>query len=518
MKIGKGCGRPDMFELAFRLLYDCNVAKRSVIVVLNASSLKPVRFLFRLAVGTVSIPVPSHRRSLDVLLLQASILALLLVWSGWLYSIGDYVTLIAICTSMDVVILYWAAVRFGIFDARFLFLAVSSLYPLVPVVDIFITGYELYDIQYASLTLLFTMLSFSGFFAVSSLDFSISRKMPISDVLIDRISSAALVGLLLVAFVGYLLFFYRDVGFAMGSLTRAEITSAISAPFAALRLSFIVGLLLLVAKFRSTHLEGGRQVFSNAATGREAMRVSLYVLVGLVAVFGFMEVILLGERRLFLTFALASLCIAAPRRIPLPVVIATPLLLIAFLIQVLIRDAPVEDWASRLNEKNIRVVLNPVNTDFGAFGRIAEDILSGGPTGHFPSYSDAVLTLVPRVLYPDRPEPIGVWFVRRYHPKDWVIGGGLAFNLVVEAVLNLGWLGPVILGMLLGLLFSVFIHSSVRNRLNQGLLVFALVFAMRFDMATLLKTVFIVASAAAAWVLILIRLRGSRSQAQSQPT
>jgi hypothetical protein len=508
-----------VFELAFHLLYDCNCAKRFVIVVRNASSLKPIR-LFRLAVGTVRIPLPSHLRSLDVLLLQASILVFLSVWSGWHYSIGDYVTLIAICTSMDFVILYWAAVRFGIFDARFLFLAVSSLYPFVPVVDIFLRGYELYDIQYSSLTLLFTMLSFSGFFTVSSLDFSISRKMPVSDVLIDRISSVALMRSLFVAFVLYLLFLYRDVGFAVGSLTRAEITSAISAPFAVLRLGFIVGLLLLVAKFRSIHLGGRRQVFSNAATGREATHVSPYVLAAsvLVAVFGFMEVILLGERRLFLTFALASLGIAAPRRIPLPLVIATPLLLLAFLVQVLIRDAPVEDWASRLSEKNVRIVLNPVNTDFGAFGRIAEDILSGGPTGPFPSYSDAVLTLVPRVLYPDRPEPIGVWFVRRYHPKEWAIGGGLAFNLIVEAVLNLGWLGPVILGMLLGLLFSVFIDPSVRNRLNQGLLVFALVFAMRFDMATLLKTVVIVASAAAGWVLILMCLPLSRSEAPSQPT
>jgi hypothetical protein len=482
--------------------------------------LKPVRFLLRLAVGTVRIPLPSDLRSLDVLLLQASILLLLLVWSGWLYSIGDYVTLIAICTSMDFVILYWAAIRFGIFDARFLFLAVSSLYPFVPVVDIFLTEYELYDIQYSSLTLLFTMLFFSGFFAVSSLDFSISRKMSVSDILIDRISSVALMCSLFVAFIVYLVFLYRDVGFAVGSLTRAEITSAISPPFAVLRLGLIVGLLLLVAKFRGIHLAGSRQVFSHAATGREATRESRYVLAAsvLVAVFGFMEVILLGERRLFLAFALASLCIAAPRRIPLPVVLATPLLLIAFLVQVLIRGAPVEDWASRLTEHNIRVVLNPVNTDFGAFGRIAQDILSSGPTGPFPSYSDAVLTLVPRVLYPDRPEPIGVWFVRKYHPKEWVIGGGLAFNLVIEAVLNLGWSGPMILGMLLGLLFSVFIDSSVRNRLNQGLLVFALVFAMRFDMATLLKTVVIVASAASGWLLILILPPWSRRPASSQPT
>jgi len=486
-------------------------------VSLNAGK---IRSFAEQSVRTVSIPFQSHLRSFDVLLLQAGVLVLLLVWSGWLYSIGDYVTLIAVGISIDLVILYWAAVRFGIFDARFLFLAVSSLYPFVPVVDIFLLGYELYDIQYSGLSLFFTMLFFSGFFAISSLDFSISPKMSVADVFMDRISPAVLMRSLFVAFVVYLVFLYRDVGFPLGSLTRAEITSAISAPFAVLRLGLIVGLLLLVAKFRSVHSAGTAQVFSNATSDSKAMREPLYVLAGsiLVAAFGFMEVIVLGERRLFLTFALASLSIAAPRRIPLLIVVATPLLVIAFLVQVLIRDAPVEDWPSRLTGQNIQIVLDPVNTDFGAFGRIAVDILSGGPTGPFPSYSDAILTLVPRVLYPDRPEPIGVWFVRRYHPKEWVSGGGLAFNLVIEAVLNLGWSGPMILGMLLGLLFSVFIDSSVRNRLNQGLLVFALVFAMRFDMATLLKTAVIVGSATAGWLLILARRPRSPSEMLSQPT
>jgi hypothetical protein len=103
-----------------------------------------------------------------------------------------------------------------------------------------------------------------------------------------------------------------------------------------------------------------------------------------------------------------------------------------------------------------------------------------------------------------------------FYPNSWESGGGFGFNLVIEALLNLGWWGPLVLGSLLGLVFNFGVNAADRNRIVQGLLVFALVFAMRFDMVTLLKTLLIVAAAAAAW-LIGLRVVASLAQDRSAP-
>ena len=62
---------------------------------------------------------------------------------------------------------------------------------------------------------------------------------------------------------------------------------------------------------------------------------------------------------------------------------------------------------------------------------------------------------------------------------------------MIEALLNLGYSGPLTLSVLLGLLFNYLIDTSIRNRayIMQGLLMVTLVFAMRFDMVSLLKTI-----------------------------
>ncbi len=469
----------------------------------------------------MSTRLPASPRAFDVLLLKGSILGLLLLLSSWLYASGEYLSLAIACALAYLAILYWAAARFGVFDARVLFLGVSGLYPFTPVLDTYIVGNDHLNVEYFSLTLLLTMFLFSGFFAVSLLDVPGNRKIQLGDDLMDRVSFNLLVALLFGAFFLYLALLYRDIGFEVGRRTRAEVAASSSPLFAVTRLGFIVGLLVLVAKLKSMRWVGEPPADGGDAAGNDLVRRYRPVAVAsiLIAAYAFVDVVLLGDRRLFVAFALASLCMAAPRRIPLAVVIALPLLLLAFLLLPLIRNAPIEDWTYRLSETNIRSALSPGNFDFGAFGRVADDILSSWPITRFPTYADALLTLIPQALYPDRPEPMSVWFVRNFHPKDWEVGGGLAFNLVIEALLNLGYSGPLTLGLLLGLLFNYLIDTSIRNRLMQGLLVFTLVFAMRFDMVTLLKTITIVAAAAVGWLFLVVRPKaGTRPPSPAQST
>jgi hypothetical protein len=446
---------------------------------------------------------PASLRIVDVLLLKGSLLALFLYIASWAYVADNFSMTLITCTISYAAMLYWMTRQFGLFDARVVFLAVSGLYPFTPIVDIVIAGNEFFSMRNASLTLLLASFLFFGFYAVSSFGVSGRQDEWSSFDVVDNINYHTLIAFLYAAFLLYVALLYRDVGLDIGNRSRSEVTVAASAVFAVTRLGFMVGLLVMVAKLRGMGWFGAAIGCSRGDDPRERWQmVSAAVLV---VAFGFVDLIILGDRRFFATFALAALCIVRPDRIPIVAWIALPLFLIGFSLQPLIRNSPIDEWSSRLTERNIVNSFIPANFEFGAFGRIAEDLLSDLPISKFPTYADAFLTLIPQVLYPERPEPIGVWFVRLYHPEVWEIGGGLGFNLVIEALLNLGWAGPLILGCLLGLGFRMALNAAGRHRLFHGLLVFALVFAMRFDMATLIKSVVIVVAMAVAWLVAATR-------------
>jgi hypothetical protein len=450
---------------------------------------------------------PSNGRKLDIALLKASILAALLLLATWLYAGGEYTSLFIVCALTHAVILYWTARRFGFFDARLVFLAVSSFYPFTPVIDIAVLGQEFFNIRHSSLSLLLSMTLFGGFYVFSSLDLRASRPEDRADPF-DQVSFGLLAVLLYVAFFVYLFLYDRDIGFAIGNRTRADVVSSMSALFAVTRFGFIIGLVIMVGKLWSMPPNGAQAVLGSiSTTGYRLARQTWHIVAALILVgaFLFIDVLFLGDRRLFLSFALASICVIAPRRMPVAAIIGLIALVGGLLTYQILRIFPFDDWGTIIYRVDVLKAISPANVEFGAFGRVADDILSTWPIAQFPTYADAVFTLIPQVLYPDRPEPIGIWFVHSFYPAEWEIGGGYGFNLVIEALLNLGWFGPLILGSLIGLGFNVTVNLTRWHRLIHGLLVFALVFAMRFDMATLLKTVVIVAAMTVGWLILVAR-------------
>jgi hypothetical protein len=66
------------------------------------------------------------------------------------------------------------------------------------------------------------------------------------------------------------------------------------------------------------------------------------------------------------------------------------------------------------------------------------------------TYLESLLILVPRAVYPDRPEPMNVWLARTFFPRAYARGGGYAGALVGEAYLNFSFLGPVLVLLLVG--------------------------------------------------------------------
>jgi len=425
----------------------------------------------------------SKREVIDVALLKASILGALLLLAAWLHSNGEYLSLFAFCALLHALILYWTARRFGLFDARSIFLLVSFLYPFTPVFDIVVLGQEFFNVRHSGMSLLLSMTFFCGFYVFSTLDPG-ARQMDDRPDPFDNISLRVLAPLLCAAFIAYLALFYRDIGFVIGYRTRADVASSIGTLLAVARLGLVVGLLIMVGKLTSMRLGAVPAMPGPAGVNGHwgTLRPSNIVLASvLVTAFLIVDVLILGDRRLFLSFALASLCIVAPRRIPVSAMIVFIVLAVGFFGFQVLRGFPLEQWGTILYRVNFLIAFSPANIEFGAFGRVADNILSSMPIAQFPTYADAVRNLIPQVLYPGRPEPIGVWFVHTYYPEYWEIGGGYGFNLVIEALLNLGWFGPLILGALVGAAFNIAISSTRWHRLNQGLLVLTLVFAMVRD-------------------------------------
>jgi hypothetical protein len=199
---------------------------------------------------------------------------------------------------------------------------------------------------------------------------------------------------------------------------------------------------------------------------------------------------------------LAAACIIKPTRISILSIIAAPIAILALILYGALRDYPVDDWGRILYSGEFLVTFKPSNLEFGAYGKIAEDVLGKAPVDDFPTFAKAFVSALPRVLAPLRPEGFGEWFSRTYYPEYWAIGGGYASNLAIESLLNWGVLGPAILGGLLGLFVTALTLIGGPTRIGQGVAVFSFVFVMRFDMVTLLKTTSLLALMVAGWVAI----------------
>lgn len=82
------------------------------------------------------------------------------------------------------------------------------------------------------------------------------------------------------------------------------------------------------------------------------------------------------------------------------------------------------------------------------------------------TYATAVTTLVPRRIWPNKPEPGGLIFTREYTDDRWRGLSALAAGIIAESVLNFGWYGiPVGFGIMLLVVFG---NYAFYRKLRSG--------------------------------------------------
>jgi oligosaccharide repeat unit polymerase len=128
-------------------------------------------------------------------------------------------------------------------------------------------------------------------------------------------------------------------------------------------------------------------------------------------------------------------------------------------------------------------ILNPASNDFHcAFGNFNTYILSGTSDLRLgESYLKGLTMPIPRFIWPDKPQSIGYDFRDTFFP-DWAqqgISAGTAYSSLLEAYLNFGTIGVLIVYLLLG----IFMGYLERTRFQSRSLMFAVFYLILLPVA-----------------------------------
>jgi hypothetical protein len=368
----------------------------------------------------------------------------------------------------------------GLWDSRTLFFAVSCLYVMAGPVDVVLVREpsELdADASFAAmrLGLLFQLASLVPMFVAGPLApvSPAARRLPIS-----WRAAAALAAFGVILFLAAVA---AGPGLDVGGMTRAEVVSAQAWHFAILRFG-----LYLLFLYVAICLGPGR-----AATQPVPPAVVAILLASL-AVFLLIELLVLGDRRMFVMTVMGAAVALYPRQtrfghLGFGLAVGAMLLLYS-----LVRNQPVDNWIDIIASADLTMAVAPRNVEFGAYAMVADTLLSDFVPDEFPTYLQALPQLVPGFVLESRPEAPSQWFARTYFPEIAAEGGAFAFNFVVEAYLNAGLAGVLAAGGVVGLALRFAVTSRYRPVLNP-LAAMMFVFLLRLDLVSVLRNLIITA-------------------------
>lgn len=365
----------------------------------------------------------------------------------------------------------------GLWDSRTLFFSASCSYVMAGPVDVVLvsepSGLDA-GVSFAAMRfgLLFLLASAVPMFCARPQALS-SRTLPMS-----WNAAAAFAVVAMVVFVAAV---SAGPGLDVGRLTRAEVVSSQAWHFAILRFALYL-LFLYVAVFL-----GSRQGVAPPVPPAAGV-----LLLASLAVFLSVELLVLGDRRMFLITALGAAVALYPRQTKLSHLGLGAVLVGALLLYSVVRNQPLEDWTEILASADLTRLAAPRNLEFGAYAMVADTVLSEVVPDDFPTYFQAVPQLVPGFILESRPEAPSQWFARTYFPDVAAEGGAFAFNFVVEAYLNAGIVGVVAAGGLVGLSLCFAVASRYRHVLNP-LAAMTFVFLLRLDLVSVLRNLAITA-------------------------
>jgi hypothetical protein len=236
------------------------------------------------------------------------------------------------------------------------------------------------------------------------------------------------------------------------------------------------------------------------------------IILAALACFFATELLVLGDRRMLVMMSIGIGIALFANQTPVKHLLVTAILAPLLILYPMVRNSPVELWGDVVSEAELSVALAPRNLEFGAFALVADTLITD-PPHDFPSYVQTLPQLFPRFLFEGRPDAPSQWFVQTYFPEIASVGGGLAFNFVLEAFLNGGVAALFFVGALVGLSLR---HASVgkyRNVLNP-ILGAAFVFLMRLDLVSLLRNLLIIV---AMFVVVWLVQRWLRQWGRSAP-
>jgi hypothetical protein len=380
---------------------------------------------------------------------------------------------------------------FGLFDPRSAYFIISLFYVFSGSAEYYFFQNRVGFTEHSmglSLALSVSFLFSSMFFIWLAGDSDDDATSEVASGLFISGRRAAVAALLTVA--GYLVVTAYYYGFQVGELSRAEIFYEQSTLVGVAK-AFTMSVLL----YSFWALKTGWNVNSALGTTFDKRLLLLSFAIFLVT-----EILVFGDRRIGM-----SLCVAVgflffnKGRLLIKTAVMSALAYGLLLFSVF-RNRPIEEWANTWESVESSTSFSPANTEFGGFPEIAEVMLSDGSAFNWRlTYLEALPAQIPKAIFPERPIGPAQWFIDTYYADIADIGGGKAFNAVIESVMNFGILGPFITGSLVGILIVRIAFWNSRFRLLAMAIASAnLVFSMRADFNSFLRLVLVTAGAALA--------------------
>lgn len=207
--------------------------------------------------------------------------------------------------------------------------------------------------------------------------------------------------------------------------------------------------------------------------------------------FVFVETIVFGDRRISISLIFCLLILRnTVKRISSAWLLLLPPAALGSVIGGYFRNQSSDIYAKIIENISAIRALNPINTEFGAFHVVARTFFREPFSAQMSmSVFEVPLALVPGFLLPNRPTAPSVSFVQEYFPEIYAIGGGLAYNIVIEFYQNFWYFGPLILGVCLSFVVAR-LTANPRSYLTY-LFLWNLFFVMRMDMVTLSRNTLI---------------------------
>jgi hypothetical protein len=358
------------------------------------------------------------------------------------YIFKDYTLMLTFSLFLAMLLLKVTAIMRRGFSFPLLFLFFSLLYIISPLWDALVVQSGTYDLEisafiaYHGINLLLFYTIFCNLKVVSS-------KLPD----FKEIFNCNKVRLILIcSILSYLLLLINDVGLQkIFVMSRGEWFLSKSTSLNVLKMIVPISICFYIPFLKKDQLT--------------LIDMPILLLLG---VYLFMELFVLGDRRLLLGIISFYLYINfSDKKFSFKAKTLVCLFIVLFILMGFVRSKPLNEWVGVFSDLELVSIINPANLEFGYAGKVGQDILKKDGKEYIDiSLVSSIQTLVPKIFYENRPLGPAQAYSAKYHPDIWAEGGAFGYNFVVELYRNLSFLGPIIFGVIFGLFCSIMLNNK----------------------------------------------------------